>query len=398
MNIFRCALRIVMRHKIYLMVYAGFLAILVMVQYSSSDASKTAGPTNLEARVAVVDRDGSALSRGLIRHIGRMCTRVSVADDPFELQDAIATQLIDCVIIVPKGFEKAFTGAVRQGDDLPEVEADYGSFPQVGSLVSQGVSRWLSLAAASLSLRPGASVSEISDLASDAARAHADVHEVRAVSHDGDDAPVNQLSSISFAVSAAVIVCGGLALVTLGRRGVRQRMCAAPVGPARLSAFSLLACALVTVMICAYFSFVILGPFGPGVGADTAGPAQIALALSALFAFSLTPLAIAFLLAQLGVSELGLNAAGNTVSFLMPLLGGIWMPVSFMGGVTRAVAHLMPTFWMNEAITTAIGAPSLSADVLSRVGVDIGLTVLIACAIAAVGLAVGHVRQRERSA
>ena len=45
-----------------------------------------------------------------------------------------------------------------------------------------------------------------------------------------------------------------------------------------------------------------------------------------MLVFALVPLALAFALAQLRMSEEGLNALGNIGGMLMSFLGGAWVP------------------------------------------------------------------------
>ena len=72
MSIFRTALRVAAAHPIYLTVYVVFLSllgVLVIGDLGTGAAAAASGPA-FEARVAVVDRDGSELS-GRARFLGK---------------------------------------------------------------------------------------------------------------------------------------------------------------------------------------------------------------------------------------------------------------------------------------------------------------------------------------
>ena len=105
-------------------------------------------------------------------------------------------------------------------------------------------------------------------------------------------------------------------------------------------------------------------------------------------------LVTAFLPVYMGVRrEQGREASneyvGNLLGMLMTFLGGAWMPLSLMGSAVQTVAHFVPTYWVNDAIGKAL-ASGLTSTVLGDIACDLGVTVLFAAAIAAVGLALAH--------
>ena len=65
------------------------------------------------------------------------------------------------------------------------------------------------------------------------------------------------------------------------------------------------------------------------------------------------------------------------------------MPLSLMGPAVQTVAHFVPTYWVNDAIGKALAA-DLTSTVLGDIACDLGVTVLFAAAIAAVGLALAR--------
>ena len=62
-----------------------------------------------------------------------------------------------------------------------------------------------------------------------------------------------------------------------------------------------------------------------------------------------------------------------------------------MGSAVQAVAHFVPTFWVNDAIGKALAA-DLTPTVLGDITCDLGVTVLFAAAIAAAGLALARAK------
>ena len=73
-----------------------------------------------------------------------------------EVQDALARSLVDCVLVLPQGFGQELLDAARTGDDLPNVQATYGTDVQTGVLAAQEASQWVSLAGSAAILEPDA--------------------------------------------------------------------------------------------------------------------------------------------------------------------------------------------------------------------------------------------------
>lgn len=73
---------------------------------------------------------------------------------------------------------------------------------------------------------------------------------------------------------------------------------------------------------------------------------------------------------ELGAREELLNGVGNLLGMLMTFLGGAWMPLSLMGSAVQTVAHFVPTYWVNDAISKAL-ASDLTSAVLSDIACDL---------------------------
>lgn len=123
---------------------------------------------------------------------------------------------------------------------------------------------------------------------------------------------------------------------------------------------------------------------------------QVAAAVTALAVFALVPLALAYALAQCGLREESLNAIANLGGMVMSFLGGAWVPLTLMGAEVQAVARFTPTYWMYDAVTRVLGAPSLTPQVTAAYGTDLAMVALFAVAIASVGLVVSRLRAVER--
>ena len=108
MNICKRALTIALRHPLYLIIYIGFLSSMGVVLMGEVGGSGAREATEVpRARIALVDRDGSAVAQSLEEMLSQTDELITVADEPLALQDALATGKADAVLAIPAGFGDA---------------------------------------------------------------------------------------------------------------------------------------------------------------------------------------------------------------------------------------------------------------------------------------------------
>lgn len=70
------------------------------------------------------------------------------------------------------------------------------------------------------------------------------------------------------------------------------------------------------------------------------------------------------------------------------------MPIALLGDAVQTAALFSPSYWTNDAVIAALTSPSITEELLLRMGTDVGVTLLFAVAFTAVGLALGRARPR----
>ena len=382
MSTFKTALRMALAHPFYLLIYTVFISLMgVFIAASVSwNSSQLTEYKPYDANVIVVDRDGSDLSRALTKHLGSRFDLVTgVGDDTYDLADALsksnsAKGSADCVFFIPEGFEDDLVAAARAGESLPKLDVTYGA----GTMAA--------------ALEPAAPNGDVAKAAEHAAakRARVEVEQVKV-----DSTAAATLESYfnfgAYAIISAVIVSVGLVFSGMNEPERVRRMEAGPISERQRSLAVFAAAAVLTV--CIWFVSSMMGVVGFAGAVAEVGVGRVCLALAATFALACTPLAVGFALSSLGAREELLNGVGNLLGMLMTFLGGAWMPLSLMGSAVQTAAHFVPTFWVNDAISKAL-ASDLTSAVLGDIACDLGVTVLFAVAIAAVGLALARAKSR----
>lgn len=382
MSTFKTALRMALAHPFYLLIYTVFISLMgVFIAASVSwNSSQLTEYKPYDANVIVVDRDDSDLSRALTKHLGSRFDLVTgVGDDTYDLADALsksnsAKGSADCVFFIPEGFEDDLVAAARAGEALPKLDVTYGA----GTMAA--------------ALEPAASNGDVAKAAEHAAAKRAEV-QIEQVKVDSTAAATleSYFNFGAYAIISSVIVSVGLVFSGMNEPERVRRMDAGPISERRRSLAVFAAAAVLTV--CIWFVSSMMGVVGFASAVAEVGVGRVCLALAATFALALTPLAVGFMLSSLGAREELLNGVGNLLGMLMTFLGGAWMPLSLMGSAVQTVAHFVPTYWVNDAIGKALAA-DLTSTVLGDIACDLGVTVLFAAAIAAVGLALSRAKSR----
>ncbi len=225
MNICKRALTIALRHPLYLIIYIGFLSSMGVVLMGEVGGSGTQEATEVpRVRIALVDRDGSAVSQPLEEMLSKTDELITVADEPLALQDALATGKADAVLIIPAGFGDALLETARTGGDLPELEVATGSDMQAAALASQRASRTASLIASRAALMPHASAEQVMD----GMRKLSDIAPAVDTIETAEESTAASrlafyLTFSSYTVTSSIFVVAGVVLSTLNKPDVRRR-------------------------------------------------------------------------------------------------------------------------------------------------------------------------------
>lgn len=390
---FSCALRILWAHRIYLLIYLVVMSLMgVFVASQSIPPSTDGSMPEAPAAVAVIDRDGSAVSRGLAAYLGREAELVEVADTQRALQDAVAQESVDCLLVVPAGYGDALVEAARTGVEAPALESSLSTSGAAGLLAQIQAQGWLQAVYGFVDTL-GATPEEAVELADQTTEAGA----------EASVAPVSEgtrtlqqrlalrvyLAFSEYPIFAAATVCIAVLMRALNQRDVRERILVAPTrGFARsLQVFG--ACMLVSLVCWLWIGGLGLVLFGGEL--PWTNPDQVGVALLALLAYALFAGGVGFLLGQLGIGEEAANAIANIGGMVLSFLGGAWVGLDMMPPAVLDVARFTPSYWT----VTAIDGSIVELDSLGAALGAVGIVALFALAVVAAAVAVGRAKLRE---
>ena len=152
MNTCKAALRILKARKLYVIIYLVLIGTMMFsISWQIMRGSTAARATTYEpesARIAVIDRDDDAehVAQSLRSYLALDGEMVTIDDDSISLQQAVASNYVDLIAIVPQGFaERYLQYADNATATQPTIDTVVSYASGAGSLAQLKVNEFLSL-------------------------------------------------------------------------------------------------------------------------------------------------------------------------------------------------------------------------------------------------------------
>ena len=395
MSTFRTSLRIVWGHRLYVLIYLVFISMLGVLAVGGASSSPDAEETGFIAAkptVAVIDRDGSDISRGITEYVYAQGTSVDVADDERSIQDAAAEDRASYVLVIPAGYGDALMDAAATGGEAPSLETVVSYQSSSGTLMDLSVRGYLQ-SAYGFAATVASSQAGVVRLASDAAAERVPTTIVATEAKPLSSWLLYYFQFATYPIFASVTMVVAVLMNSLNERDVRMRSLAAPITSARRSLQTFLACCVMGLVAWAWICLVGFA-LNDGAATIATAPAQVALMCGSLLAYSLVSVTAGFLVGQLGMGEMAANAISNVAGMALSFLGGGWVQLALMPAAVQQAARFFPSYWSTTAANDAFLLTETSGAAVAGVLGEIGVVCLFAVAIFAVSLVVGRARMR----
>ena len=391
MPVFRTSLRILWNHKLYVLVYLVIMTLMGVLVSLGAGQGATTELVSSRPQVAVIDRDGSEVSRAIASYVFGNGERVEVADTRRALQDAAAEDTAQYVLVIPEGYGDALMAAAASGTQAPDLETVVSYQGAAGSLMDYKTRQYLgSLYGYASTL--GGTQADVVAHADSAMAQTAEVSLAQTEAAGGSPAFRQYFLWCEYPVFTTCAVCIAVLMRSLNDEESRRRMLAAPTTASARTAQALAACVVGGLVVWAFVCVVGIAAFGRGLLASD--PAAVLGVCLSVLAYALFAVAFGFLIGQLGASEQFANGIGNFGGMLFSVTGGVWIDLSMLAAPVLALARFTPSFWTTQAVELALGSESGVLAGVPYAGC-IGLVALFAVTLVAVAFAGGRARLRS---
>ena len=392
MSTFKTCVRVVAAHRLYILIYLVLLSVFGLLTGMARSEDDSSQVTTATASVAVIDRDGSTISRGIKDYVESVGKVQPLEDSTQAIQDATAQNRVNYVLIIPAGYGQRLQQATRQGIEPPRMDTVIGYESASGALMNVRTDSYTGQVAdylATLTDDPTRAVALAEETMSHSAPAERIAQDTAPLSHSF---LVYTRFSLYPLMAFAIVTISTL-MTALGRRAVRSRLDTAPVSGGARNLGLLGACLVVGVV--GWLWILGLGVAVFGAGSVTTSAPLLGVVGAALGSYMLVAVSLGFLVGQFGLGQNAANAVANIGGMALSFLAGAWVPIEWMPDAVARTARLTPGYWADQAISGAYNATSMSADVIRPLLVDCGICTLFAVAVLSVAMAVGRTRARS---
>lgn len=400
MSTFKMFLKIIKGHKFYFLIYLILLGILGLAVGGFSNAFNTdAGEVPyqpLNTRIAIINRDGSSLSQSVAAYLSRDATVVPLEDTERAIQDAVATNRAEYILVIPQGWGEGVMDAARSGAQVPNLQT-YASFATAsGSVMDIKVRSYVQILYAFAAGDTSQNTLTQSFVARRAEIAAAEKTEGFVIPQDA--APVSGSLSAYFKFSiyplfASTAIMIATVLNRMNRKEIQERLLATPETSRRRNLGIFWGCLIVGGAAWLYIS--LLGVVFYGRSLLVHNVEALLWCLFALLIFSFFAVSFGFFIGQLKVSENVSNAIGNVMGLALSALGGGWVSAELFPDTLQRLAHFIPSYWMSDVVSRVSATPLLTSEIRGVLGMDFFIMLLFGAAFFFAAMVVGRNRAKE---
>lgn len=164
MQVFKTYFKIVKKRLPLMLIYFGVFVGVAMIITSITGNTGAAAFVETRSKVALFDRDGSPLSKGLAEYVKANAVLVDIPDDGQSVQDALFGGNIEYALRIPEGFSRDF----MSGGTPSPLQRTSGAGSTGGVYMDFVVERYLNMAQLYVKNAPNLSEEQVvADVASD---------------------------------------------------------------------------------------------------------------------------------------------------------------------------------------------------------------------------------------
>lgn len=334
MTVFKGHMKIIGQNKMLILLYVAiFFGCTILFQ---STAGKTETSYQAEKlNIGIVDEDGGSLAESLTEYLGNLHHLIPIENDVSEIQEKLYYREVDYVVRIPKNFYKKCI----EGDEKLSVTKIPDTYS--GSYVDQQINSFLNNARTyqASGFTEAESASALEKTQSVKVTFSNDEKSI-------EDAPyVYYFRYMPYLFLALFGFVMGNILIVFQNPNLKKRMAASPVSGRRQSLEGILCMSLEGLTL--WIFVIVIGILFYGRDFYTSENFVYYLLNSASMLF--VDIALAYLMGTIAPNRDALTGIANIISLGMCFLGGVFVPLEFMGSHVKAVSHFLPVYWYEKA-------------------------------------------------
>ena len=334
MTVFKGHMKIIGQNKMLILLYVAiFFGCTILFQ---STAGKTETSYQAEKlNIGIVDEDGGSLAESLTEYLGNLHHLIPIENDVSEIQEKLYYREVDYVVRIPKNFYKKCI----EGDEKLSVTKIPDTYS--GSYVDQQINSFLNNARTyqASGFTEAESASALEKTQSVKVTFSNDEKSI-------EDAPyVYYFRYMPYLFLALFGFVMGNILIVFQNPNLKKRMATSPVSGRRQSLEGILCMSLEGLTLWIFVIVIGILFYGRDFYTSENFVYYLLNSVSMLF----VDIALAYLMGTIAPNRDALTGIANIISLGMCFLGGVFVPLEFMGSHVKAVSHFLPIYWYEKA-------------------------------------------------
>ena len=393
MQTYKNFLRLAYKSTPSMMIYFVIFAVIAIISTSESKENQELIYQDEEIKFTVFNRDESKTGEAIKECLSKNNNYVEIEDNEEAIKFALYYRDIYYAVVIPEGFEEA----IKNGEAMelmnykvPDSAMGYymdmtvESFVKTlkgyivaGYSIEEANAKTIETLSNTVDVKLLADMEDSSNLSSP-------------ISGDIDDKPAiyffyQYVPYIFLAIMISVI---GPIMITFGKTDIRKRIAVSSQSFKSYSAQMFLGVVTFGLILLALFNILALILYGENI--TFAGITSYVIITLCLMAVSM---AITYLGGNLFSKTATISAFSNVVSLGFSFIGGIFVPLEFLGDTMINVAKFTPTYWYVRANDTVLGVKTFADINLGELALTCGVQLLFALAFFSVGLVVSRYKR-----
>ena len=393
MQTYKNFLRLAYKSTPSMMIYFVIFAVIAIISTSESKENQELIYQDEEIKFTVFNRDESKTGEAIRECLSKKNNYVEIEDNEEAIKFALYYRDIYYAVVIPEGFEEA----IKNGEAMelmnykvPDSAMGYymdmtvESFVKTlkgyivaGYSIEEANAKTIETLSNTVDVKLLADMEDSSNLSSP-------------ISGDIDDKPAiyffyQYVPYIFLAIMISVI---GPIMITFGKTDIRKRIAVSSQSFKSYSAQMFLGVVTFGLILLALFNILALILYGENI--TFAGITSYVIITLCLMAVSM---AITYLGGNLFSKTATISAFSNVVSLGFSFIGGIFVPLEFLGDTMINVAKFTPTYWYVRANDTVLGVKTFADINLGELTLACGVQLLFALAFFSVGLVVSRYKR-----
>lgn len=382
MQVFKAFYKILWKKKNSIILYTAIFLGLALGLASTGDNSIESSFKEEKHKVAIFDYDKSQYSNEFVKYLSAHTTPVKYEDDAETLRDHLFIRDISAVIYIKENFsdnlEKGNVEELIEVTTLP------------GSIYNQTILNYIEQYMSTLHayLKADFSLDEAIIKTADIVDTKASVSFSTQKTESGNSPIYYFMLYLPYVLTSCSILGIGTCIMVFNQKEVKNRM--------NVSSYSLLkrniglwgGSILAEFALAGFFILV-----ATVVHSNELLTRNGLLMIVNILAFVTVALGLTFLIGMLSKKETVLDMISNVVGLGFSFLGGIFVPLSFMGDGIKSISSFIPTYWYVQALNTIENGNF--TEHANDFWLAIGIQLAFATAFTAIGMGITKIKRRS---